>query len=297
MSDGTRACFGNSRGWAREITGNWPCGRRYRAGQANKQAASTRPLMAYECTAQNATKSVLVSVVLSAMRECPSRQPCCRASGRTGNFTRVARFQASRRTLMFSQCHPRNLGGISTVARPDTMVHSPSRRGQARCHSLKPPPVGGLLTRSRRGQQQRESDIMKSTGKVVCYALVTGFGLASMLQTAYAACGGGTHGTWEFYASQHDKNGGGSAIECEIGFSSGGQFTGDCSAYSAGRGNPQTTTITGNMMLSGSCALSGSIAIPGDKPVNIRAGHVNGNIGSGIATQGTEVLLFTLVKR
>jgi len=87
-------------------------------------------------------------------------------------------------------------------------------------------------------------------------------------------------------------------IKCVLTVSAGGAIasTSPCTSYGVS-GNTQSTTVGGTLTLT-SCNLSGTINVVGDPtPVTIVGGHINGNSGAGIATQGTkQVHSFTLIK-
>jgi len=143
---------------------------------------------------------------------------------------------------------------------------------------------------------------MRSKGKFVVCALGAGVALGSMVQAAGAACGPTMAGVWHFHALEVGKDvGDGSVIRCVASVISNGNFTAPCVIYEAGSGTPKSKTVSGKLMLTATCDLTGSVTIPGDKSVTIRFGHVNGNIGSGVATQNTglntQVLHFNLVRK
>lgn len=117
------------------------------------------------------------------------------------------------------------------------------------------------------------------------------------LQGANAACA--LKGQWNFHAIEVGPKA--HAIACVLDLPANGMFSGaPCTSYQSGANGNNMVDVSGDLMLSG-CDLSGSISIPGDSDVIIRSGHVNGNIGAGIATQGTgnktQVVHFTLVKK
>jgi len=138
-------------------------------------------------------------------------------------------------------------------------------------------------------------------GKVVIRTLLAGCALATMLQSANAACTGFT-GVWNFYAFEvhPGTTATGNIIECAINLAADGTFTGNgCKSWQLGQSGNETTTVTGKIMNT-SCSLSGTIKPQSDKLVTIQAGHVNGSIAAGIATQGTgtatRLMNFTLVR-
>ena len=102
----------------------------------------------------------------------------------------------------------------------------------------------------------------------------------------------------ETYPGANSK---GTAITCDIAFESAGAFNADCSSYHTGQSGAESGPVTGQITMATACDFTGSITIPGDSKVTIRDGHINGNIGSGIATQAsatkTRVLLFNLLKK
>jgi|SRR6185312_5675279 hypothetical protein len=123
----------------------------------------------------------------------------------------------------------------------------------------------------------------------------------SALATCTNAMASGT--TWHFHAFEAGTDvGGGSVIRCVATFGASGAFTAPCRVFNVGTSTQNATNTHGTMTLSAQCDLTGSIVIPGGDPrVMIKYGHVNGNIGSGTAIQGTgtstQVLHFTLVKQ
>ncbi len=84
-------------------------------------------------------------------------------------------------------------------------------------------------------------------------------------------------------------------IKCVLTVKAGGNMTAPCTAYMPDK--TQNTTISGKLTLS-ACNLAGTINVNGDPtPVVIQGAHLNGNIGAGIATQGTAFHQFTLVRQ
>jgi len=84
-------------------------------------------------------------------------------------------------------------------------------------------------------------------------------------------------------------------IKCLMTVKATGSFTAPCTAYMPGK--TQNVNISGKLTLS-ACDFGGTINVQGDPtPVTIQGGHVNGNVGAGIATQGTMFHHFTLVKK
>jgi hypothetical protein len=94
------------------------------------------------------------------------------------------------------------------------------------------------------------------------------------------------------------KNNTSHAIKCVLTVNAAGTIasTSPCDSYGVS-GPAQHTTVSGNLTLS-SCNLTGTINVAGDPiPVSIVGGHINGNSGAGIATQGAkQVHHFTLIK-
>lgn len=87
-----------------------------------------------------------------------------------------------------------------------------------------------------------------------------------------------------------------SVINCTLAVQGNGSFSGaPCTSYGVTNG-AQSTTVSGQLSES-SCNFTGTITIPNDTAVSIVSGYINGNSGSGIATQGSsQVLYFTLMK-
>ena len=86
-------------------------------------------------------------------------------------------------------------------------------------------------------------------------------------------------------------------IKCVLTISADGSFSSaPCTSY-GDQGGSKSMSVGGNLTFaSPTCDLSGTVSIPGENAVTIRGGHVNGAIGAGIATQGKQVLSFTLVE-
>jgi hypothetical protein len=101
-------------------------------------------------------------------------------------------------------------------------------------------------------------------------------------------------------AGQAFQNNTANVIKCRLTVSAGGVITNTspCSSYGVTGGGPHTTTVGGTLTLSPTCDLTGTINVAADPtPVIIQGGHINGNSGAGIATQGTkQVHSFTLIK-
>lgn len=83
-------------------------------------------------------------------------------------------------------------------------------------------------------------------------------------------------------------------IKCLMTVKANGSFTAPCTAYMPGKSH--SGNVSGTLTLS-ACNFGGTINVPGDPPVVIQGGHVNGNVGAGIATQGTMFHHFTVVKK
>ena len=83
-------------------------------------------------------------------------------------------------------------------------------------------------------------------------------------------------------------------IKCTMSVKANGTFTAPCTSYNVG--GTFSGTVSGTLTLS-ACDFSGTINIPGDTSVTIQGGHVNGNVGAGIATQGAAFHHFTIVKK
>jgi hypothetical protein len=84
-------------------------------------------------------------------------------------------------------------------------------------------------------------------------------------------------------------------IKCVLTIATNGTFSNaPCTSY-GDQGSVNSTTVSGTLTFS-SCNISGTVNIPSDTAVTIRGGHVNGVMAAGIATQGKQVLSFTLVR-
>lgn len=144
---------------------------------------------------------------------------------------------------------------------------------------------------------------MQSKHKFVSGAVVAGAALCSMMQAAGADCAKSMAGVWHLHAIEAGQDVGGGAIQsCVATVASNGSFSAPCKFYEVGMGSALSKTVTGTFKLSKACDLTGSITIGGgDPPVTIRYGHVNGNAGGGIATQGTgtnlQVIHFDVIKK
>jgi hypothetical protein len=140
--------------------------------------------------------------------------------------------------------------------------------------------------------------------RLVAGAAAACVGMLPLAETAFATCtnalASGT--TWHFHAVEAGVDvGGASVIRCVVTFGASGAFTAPCKVFSVGNSTQMSTNTHGTMTLS-ACDLTGSITIPGGDPkVIVKYGHVNGNVGSGVAIQGTgastQVLHFDLVKQ
>jgi hypothetical protein len=144
---------------------------------------------------------------------------------------------------------------------------------------------------------------MQSKHKFVSCAVVAGVALGSMIQAASADCAKSMAGVWHFHAIEVGQALGDGAIQrCIATVSSSGSFSAPCKIYQSGFGSVKNKTVTGNFKLSKGCDLTGSITIGGGAPpITIQYGHVNGDVGGGVATQDTgtnlQVLHFDLIKK
>lgn len=107
---------------------------------------------------------------------------------------------------------------------------------------------------------------------------------------------------WHLHAQENGSAVGlGSVIRCVLTFKSSGNFTAPCVIWRAKSGSSFSKTISGKLTLTSACDFTGTIAIPSDPTVTVRYGHINGAVGSGIATQDTstrlEVLQFTMIQK
>jgi hypothetical protein len=127
------------------------------------------------------------------------------------------------------------------------------------------------------------------------------FGLTA-ISAANATCAANPTGVWDFFATETYPGATSKAnvITCNLAFGSAGAFTGSCKNYFTGQGTVENTSISGTFTMHSACDFTGSITTE-QAPVTIRDGHINGNIGSGIATQATgaqaRAILFTLLRR
>jgi hypothetical protein len=115
---------------------------------------------------------------------------------------------------------------------------------------------------------------------------------------AHAACAKTTaNSIWHLHAMESD----GGVIQCIATFTAGGNFTAPCKIFEHGQGAQFSKNVSGKVNVSAACDVTGSVTISGDSPVVLQYGHINGNSGTGIATQGANaarrVLQFSLVKK
>jgi hypothetical protein len=162
--------------------------------------------------------------------------------------------------------------------------------------------------------------------KFLAYSLCATLGLVSASQDANATCAN-LAGKWHFFGSQGTtpniqsvpttvdignnvtdsiivfpknvtpyENNTSNVIECTLTVLANGSFTGSCSNFGVSSGSGGSGPVSGSLTLA-SCNLSGTINTGDPNLVTIRASHINGYIGAGIATQGSNrVLHFTMVK-
>jgi hypothetical protein len=177
---------------------------------------------------------------------------------------------------------------------------------------------------------QHLGDVMIRKRTALVYALCATL-LLSTSGVANATCGANAAGKWHFFALQGQspsiqvttttvRNSAGTgtvnvrsfpltsepfqndterAIKCVLTVAATGNFSNaPCTSYGVTGGAPQNVNVSGHLTLtSPAWNLGGTITIPGDPPVVIQGGHVNGVSGSGIGTQGTKrVFHFSLVK-
>lgn len=169
---------------------------------------------------------------------------------------------------------------------------------------------------------------MQGNRKILVSAILAGLGMTAASGGAHAACT--LAGTWYFYDMQASSpaistvntsvvvntnpltkknlesfkftntnkgydNYTTSVIKCTMTVKASGAFTAPCVGYAPDGTN--NANISGTLSLS-ACDLSGTINVAGDPvPVIIQGGHINGNVGAGIATQGTQFHHFTIVKK
>lgn len=83
-------------------------------------------------------------------------------------------------------------------------------------------------------------------------------------------------------------------VKCTMTVKGNGNFTAPCTAYNID--GTFNVNVAGRLTLS-ACNFGGTINIPGvGTPIVIQGGHLNGNVGAGIATQGIQYHHFSLVK-
>ncbi len=165
--------------------------------------------------------------------------------------------------------------------------------------------------------------------KFFAYSLCATLGVLSASEGANATCGTNLAGTWYLFALEAKSpsiqvtgqsvvthvnptsstviypfksasafhNGTAHAIKCKVTVKSTGAFTAPCTSFGVVSHDGGNVNVSGNITVS-ACNLSGTINIPGDTPVTIQGGYVNGNNAAGIGTQGADsVLYFTLIKQ
>src|SRR5688500_3229276 len=125
---------------------------------------------------------------------------------------------------------------------------------------------------------------MRKFRKTVAYVLTTAAVSAAAVTTAAAVCATPMAGKWHLHAMQN----GDGVIRCVATFASNGSgnFSAPCRIFESGVGTQMSQNVTGTITVSATCDLTGSVTVPGDPTVILRYGHINGNHGSGIATQG-----------
>jgi len=143
---------------------------------------------------------------------------------------------------------------------------------------------------------------MRTNRKFVACALLAGIVVASGPQAASAGTctAASAQGKWHFYAMEIATSNGANAISCTMTMGSDGKFTkAPCTSYQLGSDQTDTPKISGKLKVAANCNFTGTISIPGDSTVTIQAGHLNDNVGAGVATQktgaDTRVLNFTLI--
>ncbi|HVZ52886.1 MAG TPA: hypothetical protein VG986_13025 [Pseudolabrys sp.] len=170
---------------------------------------------------------------------------------------------------------------------------------------------------------------MRNCRGILTSLLLAGLGLLAASAGANATCATSLAGTWYFFDTQGESpniqtkmtsvvvgpaltnkatiesfsftknsqgytNGTARVIKCVLTVKATGAFTAPCSSYQ--NGQSESVNVSGQITMS-ACDFTGTITIPGDTTVTIQGGHVNGNVGAGIATQGATVHQFTLVKK
>lgn len=170
---------------------------------------------------------------------------------------------------------------------------------------------------------------MLSMPRLMLSAALAALGAACALDGAYAACST-LAGTWYIYDSQGTSpaistvnqqvvigptvgdvknipifdpnhpfnNNTAGALGCTLKVQSNGATTASCLMYTSGKNLiGKTSTGTGTLSVK-ACNLTGSISMKNDPtPIVIRAGHINGNVGGGIATHGNQVNTFVFVRQ
>lgn len=127
--------------------------------------------------------------------------------------------------------------------------------------------------------------------------------VASPLQIAHAACLNAFKkgAVWHLHMIEVGEAPEAQAIRCVAKFGAAGNLTAPCVSLSAGENGQQNVSISGKVTLTATCDFSGSITVPGDAQVLVKYGHVNGNIGSAVGTQGAgadrRAVHVTLVKK
>lgn len=122
------------------------------------------------------------------------------------------------------------------------------------------------------------------------------------VQTAFAACVGAFNSgaVWHLHVIQAGYYGG-AAVRCIATFGAAGAFTGPCTNFETGMTGSQAANVSGKLTLTSACDFTGSVTIPDQAKVIVRFGHINGNVGSAIGTQGagsaTEVLQVNLIRK
>jgi len=137
---------------------------------------------------------------------------------------------------------------------------------------------------------------------IAAIAFAAASSLIAVQAATAASCASNMKGTWHFHGLEVGPKGSTNAITCVLDIAANGMFSdAPCTSYQPGTSGTDEVSINGEFMLS-ACDLTGNIVIGGGDPdVTIKSGHVNGNLGSGIATQGTgaktRVMHFTVVKK
>jgi hypothetical protein len=179
------------------------------------------------------------------------------------------------------------------------------------------------------GRPNFMEDVMRGMGFNLFSVVAGVFAAFAASGTAHATCTATPAGTWHFFALADREsaintviaNARNSAdtgsvslrvfppagvsfakdsakvLKCVLTIAANGSFSNaPCTSY-GDQGSVNNTTVSGTVTFSSpSCNLGGTVNIPSDTAVTIRGGHVNGVMGAGIATQGKQVLSFTLVR-